>query len=295
VTSETAWRAGRLGCSKGPHRLLFGLMYEDPEIELTAFQGKSSVFCIASAGTIAFRLAHQRQVIACDINPAQLAYAERRASGYPTETGDAEQIMNFMRAFMPLVGWRERVVRAFLALSDTREQIAFWRIHLNTRRFRTGFDLAMSRVVARSVYANRFLSVLPSQFGPVLRKRLERGFSLHQNAVNPFARALLLGESCEELRPTAANIRFVLSDAASWLESCEPESFDAFALSNILDGAAPAYRSRLSQAVRRAATRDAIFVLRSFGEPPAGLDSNHAECDRSMLWGIVEVRSAHTF
>ena len=132
-------------------------------------------------------------------------------------------------------------------------------------------------------------------FGAVLRKRLERGFSLHQNVLNPFVRPLLLGESSEEFRPPSANIRFVLSDAASWLESCETESFDAFALSNILDGAVPAYRARLSQAVRRSASRDAVLVLRSFAEPPAGLDNNHAQCDRSMLWGIVDVRSAHTF
>jgi S-adenosylmethionine:diacylglycerol 3-amino-3-carboxypropyl transferase len=270
-------------------------MYEDPEIELTAFQAKSRVFCIASAGTVAFRLANQHEVIACDINPAQLAYAERRAGGYRTEEGDAERIMNFMRVFMPLVGWRERVVHAFLALSDTRQQIAFWRTHLNTCRFRAGFDLAMSPIIMRTVYAKRFLSCLPSRFGAVLRKRLERGFSRHPNTLNPFARALLLGERCEEFRPTAANIHFVLSDAASWLQSCEAGSFDAFALSNILDGAAPAYRSRLSQAVRRAASRDAVVVVRSMAEPAVRLDTNHAERDRSMLWGIVDVRSAYDF
>jgi hypothetical protein len=295
VRSETAWQAGRLGSSNGPHRLLFGRMYEDAEIEREAFQGRGRVFCIASGGATALRLADQHEVVACDINPAQLAYAERRASGGPVETGDAERAMNFARAFMPLVGWQAGVVRTFLALSDAAEQMTFWRKHLDTRRFRAGFDILMSRIVLRAVYAPQFLSLLPSKFGAVLRKRLERGFARHQNASNPYARALLLGETSEEPRRGAPNIRFVLADSASWLESCPARFFDGFALSNILDGAEPGYRSRLSRAVRRAATEEAVVVLRSFAEPPPGLDSNHAECDRSMLWGVVDIRSAQTF
>lgn len=279
----------------GPHRLLFGQMYEDAEIERAAFQGKGRVFCIASAGTTALRLADQHEVVACDINPAQLAYAERRSAGGPAETGDAERVMNFARAFMPLVGWRAGVVRAFLALSDVAEQIAFWREHLDTRRFRAGFDVLMSPMILSIVYAPRFLSVLPGRFGAMLRKRLEMGFARHPNSTNPYARALLLGETSNEPRPRAANIRFVLADAASWLESCPSRSFDAFALSNILDGAEPTYRLRLSGAVRRAASEEAAVVLRSFAEPPLELVTNHAERDRSMLWGIVDIRAAQTF
>ncbi len=295
MKSETAWQAGRLGSSSGPHRLLFGRMYEDAEIERAAFQGKGRVFCIASAGATALQLADQHEVVACDINPAQLAYAERRAGGTPAETGDAERAMNFARAFMPLVGWRAGVVRAFLALSDVAEQMPFWRKHLDTRRFRAGFDILMSPAILRAVYAPQFLSFLPSKFGAVLRKRLERGFARHQNTSNPYARALLLGETSEDPRRGAPNIRFVLADAASWLESCPARFFDGFALSNILDGAEPACRSRLLRAVRCAATEEAVVVLRSFTEPPPGFDGNHAECDRSMLWGVVDVRSVQTF
>jgi hypothetical protein len=295
VNLETAWQSGRLSSSTGPHRLLFGNMYEDAEIERAAFQGTGRVFCIASAGATAFRLADEHEVVACDINPIQLEYAQRRACGGPAETGDAERGMNLARAFMPLVGWRAGVVHAFLALTDVTEQMAFWREHLDTRRFRIGFDALMSPMILRALYSPRFLSVLPKRFGRVLRKRLERGFARHQNATNPYARALLLGEYSDEPRPRSPNIQFVLADAASWLESCPGQFFDAFALSNILDGAEPAYRSRLSGAVRHAASEEAVVVLRSFAEPPLELSTNHAKHDRSMLWGVVDIRSAQTF
>ncbi len=295
MKSETAWQVGRLGSTRGPHRLLFGRMYEDAEIERAAFQGKGRVFCIASAGATALRLADHHEVVACDINSTQLAYAKRRAGGGLLEAGDAERAMKFARIFMPFVGWRVGVVRTFLTHTDVAQQMGFWRKHLDTRRFRTGFDTLMSPAILRAVYTPQFLSFLPPKFGAVLRKRLERGFSRHQNASNPYARSLLLGETFEESLPRMPNILFALADAASWLESCPPRFFDGFALSNILDGAEPAYRSRLSRAVRRAATEEAIVVLRSFAEPPPGLDSNRAECDRSMLWGIVDIRSAKTF
>ena len=81
VATDTAWRAGRLDAWSGSHRLLFGQMHEDANIERSMFKGKRRVFCIASAGDTAFQLAAEHDVVACDINPIQLAYAERRAAG----------------------------------------------------------------------------------------------------------------------------------------------------------------------------------------------------------------------
>ena len=294
MNPDTAWQSGRLGGSSGPRRLLFGHMYEDAEIERAAFQGKGREFCIASAGATARQLADQHEVVACDINPVQLAYAERRAAGGPAERGDAERAMSFARVFMPLVGWRARVLRAFLALSDVAEQMVFWRTHLDTRRFRAGFDTLMSPSILRVVYAPPLLASLPPAFGAVLRKRLERGFARHHNAANPYARALFLGETSDEPRFTTGSIRFVRADAATWLESGPARLFDAFALLNILDGAEPAYRSRLARAVRHAATVDAVAVSRSFAEPPPDLRTNRAEDDRSLLWGVVDVRRVET-
>ncbi len=290
---KVAWQVGRFDSWAGAQRLLFGRMYEDVEIEHEAFQGKGRVFCIASAGDTAIRLAGEHEVVACDINPVQLAYAERRASGSPAEMGAAERVMSLARTLLPLAGWRVSVLREFLALSNVTEQIFFWRNHLDTWRFRAGFDALMSRPILRVMYAAQFLSFLPPSFGAVLRKRLEKGFARHSNASNPYARALLLGEGCESPPPRAGNIRFVMADAASWLESCPCRCFDAFSLSNILDGAESAYRSRLLRAVRRAGTKEAIVILRSFAEPPEALNGNHADHDRSSLWGIVEVRRTH--
>ena len=38
----------------------------------------------------------------------------------------------------------------------------------------------------------------------------------------------------------------------------------------------------------------AMIVFRSFADPAANLHTNRADFDRSLLWGIVDVRSVQT-
>jgi S-adenosylmethionine:diacylglycerol 3-amino-3-carboxypropyl transferase len=289
----TAWQNGRFRAHAGPRKLLFGCMYEDPAIELRAFQPGGRIFCIASAGSTAMRLAAHHMVVAVDINPVQLAYVQQRLSGASVQHGSAERILAFARSLEPLAGWRRRTLRAFLDLDDPEQQIAYWRRHLDTRRFRAAFAFLFSRLMLRSVYSAAFLDFLPPNFGTVLRARMERCFALHPNRSNPYAHALLLGEmrSAPDA-PKLRQIQLECTDAADFLERQPSGSFSGFSLSNILDGTNPAYQQRLFAAVRHAAAPASIVVLRSFREPQCWTRTNHAAEDRSMLWGTVEVRPA---
>jgi S-adenosylmethionine:diacylglycerol 3-amino-3-carboxypropyl transferase len=284
--ADTPWDRGRFDTRAGPQHLLFGHMYEDAAVESRAFTAGGRIFCIASAGDTALALAERHPVVAVDINPVQLAYARARLAGAPAETGTAERLMAFGRSLLPLAGWRRASVEEFLALDSTTEQLAFWHAHLNTRRFRTGVDLLLSLSGLRHVYASPFLQVLPQGFGKVMRMRMERCFAHHPNAKNPYARALLLGEFPPAPRPRQP-VELLRADAAGYLESATPGSFDGFTLSNVLDGAPATYRARLLAAVQRTATREARLVLRSFAEPRHSSSTNLAAEDRSMLWGSV--------
>jgi len=291
--AETSWRRGRFDRRAGPRKLLFGAMYEDAAIELGAFRVGGRIFSIASAGCTAMKLAAEHEVVAVDINPIQLAYAAGRSNGAPPQRGAAERMLAFLRHLGPLTGWSRARVRSFLDLDDPAEQIAYWRRHLDTRRFRAAFSVLFSAAALRSHYSASFLDWLPSNFGNIMRTRMERCFARHANRSNAAARALLLGEIPTE--PPIFNprrIRFAQADAAGFLEQQPAGSFDGFTLSNILDGASESYGKRLLAAVKHAAAPGALAILRSFREPPAPHPENRACEDRSMLWGIVDVRRA---
>lgn len=291
MSAQTPWSAGRFG-SGGPQRVLFGQMYEDVAIERAAFTPGARVFAIASAGDMAMALSNAHPVTAIDINPVQLAYTEARLHGAPAITGSAEHLVGFGRRAIALCGWRRARLEEFLALSDPAEQMRYWHAHLNTAAFRLATDVALSISGLKTVYASPFLAILPAHFGRVMRARMERCFAQFPNRDNPYARALLLGETPPIGPYVPGKIELVAGDAAAYLEACAPGSFDAFTLSNILDGASPGYRQRLFAAVRTAASAQAVVVLRSFAEPSHQTPFDAASRDRSILWGVVDVRPA---
>jgi SAM-dependent methyltransferase len=294
--AETAWQTGRFLRRRASKQLLFGEMYEDCErIEGQYFPKGCRVFSIASAGATAIYLAADHHVTAVDINPAQLEYSQRRAHGAPAERGSAERLMARGRRMFSLMGWDRQALEAFLTLEDPDQQVYYWNRCLNTARFRSGLDVLFSPLLLRLVYSRRFLSVLPDHFGPVLGQRLVRTWAVHPNCANPYARALLLGQASPARRnERALDLQFALADAANYLEASPRGSFDAFTFSNILDGASSAYRRRLFAATRRAASPEAVVVLRSFAQPSGFEFNNAAVEDRSPLWGVVDVRPVNT-
>jgi S-adenosylmethionine:diacylglycerol 3-amino-3-carboxypropyl transferase len=294
--AATAWQSGRFRAARaGKSKLLFGWMHEDSEIERRVFQPGGRIFCIASGGCTAMRLAVHHTVAAVDINPVQVGYVRQRLAGGKLQRGSAERILAFARSLAPLAGWNKRTVQTFLELDRPPQQILYWRRHMDTRRFRAAFSFLFSRLVLRSVYSTALLTGLPPDFGTVLRGRMERCFALHPNRENPYAHALLLGDMCSAPNPPdPAKIELQCADAAEFLEGQAAGSFTAFSLSNILDGANPVYAQRLFAAVRRAAAPGAKVVLRSFRQPECERETNHASEDRAMLWGIVDVRRADT-
>jgi S-adenosylmethionine:diacylglycerol 3-amino-3-carboxypropyl transferase len=254
------------------------------------------VFCIAGAGSTARALAASgHEVTAVDINPEQIVYAEARAAGGPPCEGAAERLLSRGRGLLALAGWTEPKRREFLYLDDPAAQMEYWRKTLDSGLFRAGVDTLLSHWLLRLVYASPFVASLPKGFGAIVRARLARGWATHPNRTNRFAWHLLLGEELsgeEQTEPAPANssIHFACADAAAFLESCPPASFDAFSVSNILDGAPASYTERLHAAVRRAAAPGAVVVTRSFAEPAAADECNQASRDRSLLWGVVDVR-----
>lgn len=290
----TAWQNGRFRAARGGRRkLLFGRMYEDAAIELRVFEPRGRIFCVASAGCTAMRLAAHHTVVAVDINPVQVAYVQQRLAGGQIQRGSAERILAFARTLGPLAGWHRQKVRTFLDLDDPAKQILYWRRYLDTRRFRAAFSFLFSRFVLRFAYAAAFLHGLPPNFGTVLRTRMERCFARHSNRTNPYAYALLVGDM--RSAPDDSDFRQIevrWADAADFLERQPAGSFTGFSLSNILDGANPEYGQRLFAAVKHGAAPGAMVVLRSFHEPVCATQTNHAAEDRAMLWGVVDVRKA---
>jgi len=288
-TASTPWRDGPFKAQLG--KLSFGQTYEDSGIELSAFKPRSRVFCIAGAGCTARALAAAGyRVTAVDINPLQLGYAQSRAAGGPLRIGVAEHLLGFGRHLAKLAGWSRAQLADFLNLSDPAEQVEYWDRRLDTQAWRVAVDRLLAPCLLGICYASPFVESLPRDFGPRLRQRLRRAWATHPNKSNPYAASLLLGRPPVEPNAPEFLIQFVCADAADFLEGCSPAAFDGFSLSNIGDGVSPDYLRRLRIAIDHAAAPNAIVVARSFSEPRPNTVANWAPLDRSLLWGVVEVK-----
>ncbi len=293
--AATPWARGRFDAGGGPRMLLFGRMYEDHAVERAAFAPGGQAFCIASAGDMALALCGEHAVTAVDINPVQVDYARARFAGAPRRSGAAERLMGFGRGLLPLLGWPPSRIEEFLGMHDPAAQALWFAEHLNTWRFRAAVDTALSLTALGKVYGNELMAIVPAHFGRVLRARLARCIARHPNRGNPWLRLLLTGDDAGPAEPPparAAGIELVCADALDFLGDGAPARFDAFTLSNILDGANAVFAERLRLVVRHAARPGAVVVRRSFREPGSGDDPrfDRAAVDRSVLWGVVDVR-----
>lgn len=293
LETDSPWRRGPFRVRT--NRIVFGQTYEDCGIELRAFRPQSRVFTIAGAGCTARALAAAgHHVTAVDIDRAQLAYAESRAACQPARAGAVERLLALGREMARLAGWSRGKLAEFLNLPDCAQQIEYWDKFLDTHLWRAAVDTLLSPRLLGLCYAGPFVASLPREFGSRLRRRLRRGWANHSNRSNPYAAALLLGAppagpGMPEPGLPKRPIQFACADAADFLESGPPSVYDAFALSNIGDGASAEYLRRLRDAVERAAAPDAVVVSRTFAEPGSATRANWAAQDRSLLWGVVEV------
>ena len=294
---DTAWQRGRFDDRRGRAQLLFGQMWEDAAIECELFPSGENVFTIASAGCTSLALArHGCHVTACDINPRQVEYVERRSEHWPIERGQAERLLIVFLLAASCAGLTPRIRREFVSLDDPAEQAAFWQQRFDRRHVRRLLRWSLHPRLLRFKYAPRFVRSLPNDFSELLWKRLTRGFSTHPNRTNPFAWRLLFGKDRLPAEPSfTTDLVGVCAEACQYLEGCRPRLFAGFSLSNVLDGATSEYVFRLARAICRSAAPDALVVLRSFTEPRTAKEDAWAARDRSLLWGRIVVCRADEF
>jgi hypothetical protein len=260
-------------------------MYEDPEVEVAALP-HGRVLAIASAGDVAFALAAAgHEVVAVDINHAQVEYVRARSTGAPARAGQADRYLARAAAALPLLGVTHDRLERFFDLSDPGLQVDAWR-KLAGRRFRIAMSLAFGPAL-RLAYRSELLRALPAGFAAVLESRLERGFGIHPNRRNPLARALFGLPATPA--PAQPNVEVEMAEVLEYMRAQPARSFDGFAFSNITDGARAGFRDELLSAAREVARPRAVAVLRTIGLPRSQEDGARAATDRALIWGGIEV------
>ena len=280
---RTAWSAGRLAGSGSP-RLVFGRMYEDYEVERTSLP-HGRVLAIASAGDVSFALAAAgREVVAVDVNPAQVDYVHARITGEPPRGGQADRYLSLAARILPLLGLTRPRLERFFDLDEPRAQVEAWQ-RLAGRRFQAALRVAFGPAL-RVAYRTDLAGALPAGFGSELALRLARGFGIHPNRSNPFARTLF-GLAAAPTPPQLVVVE--QAEVVEYLRAQPADSFDGFAFSNITDGAPAGFREELLAAARPTARRGAAAVLRTLGLPRHREDAARAATDRALVWGGIEV------
>ena len=286
----TPWSAGRLH-GAGAATLLFGRMFEDPAIELEAFGEPCRVLAIASAGDVPMALAAAgHHVTAVDINPAQVSYARKRLAGGAPRPGQADRVMAAGRAALRPLGWGRRRLERLAAMDDCDGQVGEW------RRLTSGASgAALRALLAPAALKLGYRDAFARPAATLRRQvpsRIGRGMAAHPNATNPWARLLLTGAWPAD-RPDPAyehgSLDLAVADVAAHLEAVPPATYDAFSLSNVLDGAPAAYGRRLFDALRHAGRPGAVVVLRTLLAPATQAEADAALRDRALLWGGIRI------
>ena len=272
-----------------------GRMLKDAAIELSAFRPGGRVFAIASAGCTAMALARRGdRVTAVDVHPGQIEFVrDRIAGGDPPPARMDAWLAEGRRKLREQGAWDDRSIEDFLRIIDLEIQQRVWRDGIFTRPVRAILRAALARPRIAGDRAGFPTGWMPDRFGARIEHRLARCVATHVNRWNPYLWWLLVGRDAPGTRSGGAvpsdRLTLHVADACQWLEANPGARFDGFSLSNILDGAPPAMRVRLSQAVRRAAEPRAVVIVRSLEEPADPFAAWNAARDRSGIWGGVRV------
>jgi hypothetical protein len=282
--------ASAAAARRHPARLVFGQMFEDAAVECRALPA-GRVLCIASAGDTALTLAAAgREVVAVDVNSAQLRYVEHRLAGGPVRGGSVDRLLTVGRLALTALGWSRDQLIAFCELDDPRVQIQQWREHVDGRLFRSMVRVLLSRVSVQTAGFAPFTAGVRVGFDQLIVDRIVAGLSRHPNRQNPYLRRLLTGAPLPTPIPARAGaVTLREGDVAGFLESVPTGSFSGFSLSNVLDAASAPEAARLRAAVRRAAAPGAVAIYRSFRPGPTEDERELARQDRSLMWGSLRI------
>lgn len=294
--SRNPWRTAGAGGDR--QRVLFGVSYEDERIELDAFAGARRVCLVATSGEVVAACADAgHEVVAVDLNPAQLDYARQRIAGGPTRRGSAQLVMDTVRQGLTAVApaWRSRHLVQHLLHDDGPAARKHWDETLDSRAFRAVLKASLKPGLRLGVIARpELFGFLPPRFHDVIRERVADGLARHGMAGNRFAWRLLAGRELPGWHlPTvdADAITWQVADIATHLESVPAGSYDGVSLSNVVDGLPNAFARRLLVAARHAVRKGGPIIWRTFsnpGLPGPGLAGD----DAAMVWGQVQVEAA---